>query len=248
MCKTPTSTTTATGPTELDHDSREHALISYREAVYAIKHCLPEVHLFLEEREIRALVSRVVRASFVGLQEPSGSCDVWIRYRTTVLALARELREQDAETGSLSCQEVAEICLRLPLEQHRHPAGIRLVVVEELTSQTGLGATDLTRMILTGCLAEFLWSWRGSGQRAQRIVDRSEERDRLRNEIQFLDDIAWAHRDQAYVLENEVEIVNRDAPTGLRDTVAMLAFCMCRRDGHWPSWWRSADEDPDWRC
>ena len=225
MCKTSTSTTT--GPTGLDHDTREHALISYREAVYAIRHCLPEVHLFLAEREIRALVSRVVRAPLVGLQEPSGSCDVWIKYRTAVLALAHELREQDAETASLSWQQVAEICLRLPIEEHRHPAGIRPVVVEELTGQTGLSTTNITRMVLTGCLAEFLWSWRGGGQRAQRIADCSEQRDRLRNEVRLLDDIVWAHRDQAYVVENEVEIANREAPTALRDTVAMLAFCMC---------------------
>ena len=248
MPRTSTHASGVVGPAGLEQDFREHALISYREAVFAILHCLPEVHVFLAERESMQLVSRVVGASLVGLPEPPGSFDVWLRYHTTVLALARELQEQNAETTGRSCKEIAEMCLRLPLEEHRHPAGIRPAVVEGLTDQTGLSGRDITRMIITGCLAEFLWSWRCSGHRAQKIAERGEKRDRLRGEIEFLDDIAWARRDQAYVIENEVQIANPGAPTDLRDTVAMLAFCMCRRDGHWPSWWRRTDEQPDWRC
>jgi hypothetical protein len=230
---------------ESRRESDQHALIGYDDAAFAIRHCLPEVGILLDADEVDALVSRVLGAALEGAPEPPDAQGFWIRYRPTVSALAAELREQNAQAGRRSYQELAEMALHLPGDENLHPTGIRPVIVDQLMGQIGLGEAEVTRVILTGRLAEFLWSWRNEGHRVLRADRDTEARDLVIGEIYVLDDIVWVHRDQAYTVEHGVEIANRSACPSIRDTVAMLAFCMCRRDGYWPSWWRNWNEDPD---
>lgn len=119
------------------------------------------------------------------------------------------------------------------------------LTVTELAAQIGLSRKEILKALSAGSIAKIIWSWRSEGHRVQRLSGSDEEADQLNYEISRLDDIVWERRDEAYITEDALAYANQDAADELYQVLALLAFCMCLRDGHWPSWWRTSDQPPD---